>query len=180
LTTLRTRRHTQFIGSEGGGLWIWDGAVAAGEGRGHWRKQFVEATVARPPTTSRHTKAMYYDVVNGLRHGITAVKDANSSDGRKATSPVQVVEGQRGHSNPNPSATRSFHGWAKSTRPRHESRLPAQFRAQRPPVARGAEPRIMFSSLYNQTPFRRLTEQLATPRSRIFVLEHANPSAANL
>ena len=50
------------------------------------------------------------DVVNGLRRGITAVKDANSGDGRKATSPVQVVEGQRGHSNPNPSATRSFHG----------------------------------------------------------------------
>jgi hypothetical protein len=78
--------------------------------RGRWPVNFVEATVARPPATSRRTKAMYYDVVNGLRRGITAVKDANSGDGRKATSPVQVVEGQRGHSNPNPSAARFFHG----------------------------------------------------------------------
>jgi hypothetical protein len=114
--------------------------VAAGEERGHWRKQFVEATVARPPATSRRTKAMYCDVVNGLRRGITGVKDANSGDGRKATSPVQVVEGQRGHSIPNPSATRSFHGRVKSTRPRHESRRSARIWAQRPPATRGAEP----------------------------------------
>jgi hypothetical protein len=84
--------------------------VEAGKGRGHWRKQFVEATVARLPATSRRTKAMYCDMVNGLRRGKTAVKDANSGDGRKATSPVQVVERQRGLSNTNPSATRSFHG----------------------------------------------------------------------
>jgi hypothetical protein len=114
--------------------------VAAGEGRGHWRKQFVEATVARPPATSRRTKAMYCDVVNGLRRGITAVKDANSGDGRKATSPVQVVEGQRGHNIPNPSATRSFHGRAKFARPRHESRQPARIRAQRLPAVRGDDP----------------------------------------
>jgi hypothetical protein len=51
----------------------------------------------------------YCDVVKGLRHGAVAVNDVDSSDGRKAMSPAQVVEGQRGHSNPNPSATRSFH-----------------------------------------------------------------------
>jgi hypothetical protein len=52
----------------------------------------------------------YCDVVKGLRRGTVAVNDADSGDGRIATSPAQVVEGQRGHSNPNPSATRSFHG----------------------------------------------------------------------
>jgi hypothetical protein len=31
-------------------------------------------------------------VVKGLGRGTIAVKDANSGDGRKATSPVQVVE----------------------------------------------------------------------------------------
>jgi hypothetical protein len=36
LTTLRTRRHAQFIGSGGDGSWIGVGAVGAGEGRGHW------------------------------------------------------------------------------------------------------------------------------------------------
>jgi hypothetical protein len=45
------------------------------------------------------------DVVNGLRRGTIAVKGANSGDGFKATSPVQVVEEQRGHSSPNSSAT---------------------------------------------------------------------------
>ena len=45
------------------------------------------------------------DVVNGWRRGTIAVKGANSGDGRKATSPVQVVEEQRGHSSPNSSAT---------------------------------------------------------------------------
>ena len=45
------------------------------------------------------------DVSNGLRCGTIVVKGANSSDGRKATSPVQVVEEQRGHSSPNSSAT---------------------------------------------------------------------------
>jgi hypothetical protein len=45
------------------------------------------------------------DVVNGLRCGTIAVKGTNSGDDRKATSPVQVVEEQRGHSSPNSSAT---------------------------------------------------------------------------
>jgi hypothetical protein len=45
------------------------------------------------------------DVVNGLRHGTIVVKGANSGDGHKATSPVQVVEEQRVHSSPNSSAT---------------------------------------------------------------------------
>jgi hypothetical protein len=33
----------------------------------------------------------------------------------------------------------------------------------------GAESGIMFSLLYNQTPFRRLIEQFVVPRSQIFV-----------
>jgi hypothetical protein len=50
------------------------------------------------------------DMDKGLGRGTTVVKDANSGDGLKATSPVQVVQEQRGHSDLNPSATRSFHG----------------------------------------------------------------------
>jgi hypothetical protein len=45
------------------------------------------------------------DVVNGQRRGTIALKGANFGDGRKATSPVQVVEEQRSHSSPNSSAT---------------------------------------------------------------------------
>jgi hypothetical protein len=45
------------------------------------------------------------DVVNGRRHGTIMVKGANSGDSRKATSPVQVVEEERGHSSPNSSVT---------------------------------------------------------------------------
>jgi hypothetical protein len=45
------------------------------------------------------------DVVNGLRRGTIAVKGANSGGSPKATSPVQVVEEQRGQSCPNSSAT---------------------------------------------------------------------------
>jgi hypothetical protein len=45
------------------------------------------------------------EMVNGRRHGKFTVKGTNSSDGRKATSPVQVVEEQRGHNSPNSSAT---------------------------------------------------------------------------
>jgi hypothetical protein len=37
------------------------------------------------------------------------------------------------------------------------------------PAARRAESGIMFSSLYNQTPFRRLTEKFVVLRSSIFV-----------
>jgi hypothetical protein len=39
--------------------------VADEEGRSYWRKQFVDVTVARPPATNRHAKAMYCDVVKG-------------------------------------------------------------------------------------------------------------------
>jgi hypothetical protein len=46
----------------------------------------------------------YCDVVKGLRRGAIVGNDADSGDGRKATSPVQVVEEQRGHSSPNSSA----------------------------------------------------------------------------
>jgi hypothetical protein len=46
----------------------------------------------------------YCDVVMGPRRGAIAVNDADSGDGRKATSPTQMTEGQRGHSVPDPSA----------------------------------------------------------------------------
>jgi hypothetical protein len=57
----------------------------------------------------------YCDVVKGLRCGAIVVNDADSGDGRKATSPAQEVGEQRGHSSPNSSATRSFHRRAQST-----------------------------------------------------------------
>jgi hypothetical protein len=42
----------------------------------------------------------YCDVVKSLRRGATAVNNADSGDGRKATSPAQLTEGQRCHSVP--------------------------------------------------------------------------------
>jgi hypothetical protein len=65
------------------------------------------------------------DVVKGLEHGTTAVKGTNSGDGLKATSSVQVIEEQRGHSNLNPSAMRSFPQRTQSTAQTHESRRAA-------------------------------------------------------
>jgi hypothetical protein len=46
----------------------------------------------------------YCDMVKGLRRGAIAMNDVDSGDGRKATSPAQMTEGQRGHSVPDPSA----------------------------------------------------------------------------
>jgi hypothetical protein len=89
------------------------------------------------------------DVVNGLRRGTIAVKGANSGDGRKATSPVQVVEEQRGHNSLNSSATWSFHGRAQSTFRRHESWRPAWIRAHGSPAVKLSDPRI-FLVLYYQ------------------------------
>jgi hypothetical protein len=83
--------------------------VAAGERGDHWCKRLVASTVAALRRSPDIDNPSYCDVVKGLRHGAVAVNDVDSSDGRKAMSPAQVVEGQRGHSNPNPSATRSFH-----------------------------------------------------------------------
>jgi hypothetical protein len=39
-----------------------------------------------------------------LRHGAITVNNADSGDGRKATSAAQMIEGQRGHSVPDLSA----------------------------------------------------------------------------
>jgi hypothetical protein len=46
----------------------------------------------------------YCDVVKGRRCGANAVNNADFGDGRKATSPAQMTEGQRGHNVPDPSA----------------------------------------------------------------------------
>jgi hypothetical protein len=46
----------------------------------------------------------YCDVVKGLRRGTIEVNNADSGDGRKATSPAQMTEGKRGHSVPDLSA----------------------------------------------------------------------------
>jgi hypothetical protein len=72
LTTLWTRRHAQFIGSGGVGVWIGVGAVAAGEGRGHWCKSCVSFMVAGSPVTSQWYRAAYVDVVkpHGTWHPI--------------------------------------------------------------------------------------------------------------
>ena len=46
----------------------------------------------------------YCDVVKGLRRGAIALNNADSGDGRKATSLAQMTEGQRSHSVPDLSA----------------------------------------------------------------------------
>jgi hypothetical protein len=63
LTTLRTRRHAQFIGSEGGGAWIGDGAVAVGEKEMYCRESLVAFIVADSPATSQWYRAAYGDMV---------------------------------------------------------------------------------------------------------------------
>jgi hypothetical protein len=63
--------------------------------------------------------------VKGWRRGATAVSIMDSGDGRKAMSLARGTEGQRGHSNLNPSATRSFRRRSQSTDQMHESRRAA-------------------------------------------------------
>jgi hypothetical protein len=63
--------------------------------------------------------------VKGWRCGATAVNIVDSGDVRKATSPARGTERQRGHSNLNPSVTRSFHRRTQSTDQTHELRRSA-------------------------------------------------------
>jgi hypothetical protein len=49
--------------SKGGGSQFWNGALAAGEKEGHWRKWFVAFTVARLPAMNQLPKAAHSDVV---------------------------------------------------------------------------------------------------------------------
>jgi hypothetical protein len=46
-----------------GGSQFWNGALAAGEKEGYWRKGFVAITVARSPAMNKHASVVYYDVV---------------------------------------------------------------------------------------------------------------------
>jgi hypothetical protein len=70
--------------------------VAVEDERGHWRSRLVAFTVAAHRLRGYggywRAGAASSDVVKGLGRGTIAVKDANFGDGRKATSPVQVVE----------------------------------------------------------------------------------------
>jgi hypothetical protein len=52
------------------------------------------------------------DLVNGLRHGATAVNGAYSCDGRSATSPTQLGTTTGRNSAPSSSSTRYFLPWA--------------------------------------------------------------------
>jgi hypothetical protein len=42
--------------------------VATGEGRGHWRKQFVAFTVASSPAMNGWAKVTHCDVVKAPKH----------------------------------------------------------------------------------------------------------------
>jgi hypothetical protein len=52
------------------------------------------AALQRSPDTDDPS---YCDVVMGLRRGAIAMNNTDSGDGRKAASPAQMTEGQRGH-----------------------------------------------------------------------------------
>jgi hypothetical protein len=54
------------MGPEGGGSWIWNGALAAGKREEHRRKSCVAFTVAGLPAMSRQSRAAYCDVVEHL------------------------------------------------------------------------------------------------------------------
>jgi hypothetical protein len=78
--------------------------VVVGEERGHWRTRLVAFTLAALRRSPDIDDPSYCDVVKGLRHGAITVNNADSGDGRKATSAAQMIEGQRGHSVPDLSA----------------------------------------------------------------------------
>jgi hypothetical protein len=61
VTTLRTRRHAQFIECLSGGLQFWIGTLAVGRGTESLARWFVAFTVADPPATSQDYGAVYGD-----------------------------------------------------------------------------------------------------------------------
>jgi hypothetical protein len=72
--------------------------VVDGEERGHWRTRLVALTVAALRRSPDIDDPSYCDVVKGLRRGAITMNNTDSGDGRKATSPAQMTEGQCGHS----------------------------------------------------------------------------------
>jgi hypothetical protein len=54
--------------------------VATGEGRGHWRKQFVAFTVASSPTMNGWAKVTHCDVVKAPKHVVQGREVANSGE----------------------------------------------------------------------------------------------------
>jgi hypothetical protein len=63
LTTLRNRRHAQFIGSPSSGPWIWDGVVAVRERGEHCRNRLVAFTVPSSRRSPDMCNTSYCDVV---------------------------------------------------------------------------------------------------------------------
>jgi hypothetical protein len=129
--------------------------VAAGERGGHWCKRLVASTVAALRRSLDIDYPSYCDVVKGLRCGAIAVNDVDSGDGRKATSPAQVVGEQRGHSSPNSSMMRSFHRRAQSTNPKHESWRSAPIMERGSPVAKGDVSEDFFVRYHGHPPISR-------------------------
>jgi hypothetical protein len=90
--TQRSRPCHQFIVCLSGGQWIWWRRMAT-EKKGWVTDAFYHGTHRlRGYGGYRRAGAASSDVVKGLGCGTITVKDANSSEGRKFTSPVQVVE----------------------------------------------------------------------------------------
>jgi hypothetical protein len=78
--------------------------VVVEEERGHWHTRLVAFTVPALRGSPDIDDPSYCDVVKGLRRGAIALNNADSGDGRKATSLAQMTEGQRSHSVPDLSA----------------------------------------------------------------------------
>jgi hypothetical protein len=64
--------------------------VAAGEGRGHWRWQFVAFTMASSPALNGWVTVTHCAAVKGSRRVVITAGGVCLDDGRCATSPAQV------------------------------------------------------------------------------------------
>jgi hypothetical protein len=179
LTTLWTRRHTQFIGSGGGGLWIWDGAVEAGEGRGHWHKSYVSFTVAGLPTTSQQYGAvlLWRVKLQGMWHLIgrqpspvslseLAVSQADTAAGRNRVSSSSAV----------PDFFTEEHypcsNGRESWRRRESGRKVTD--------GEGGEPAILFSQCTIRTPFSLSDRAICRALISVFVWQLVNLSVTKL
>jgi hypothetical protein len=139
----------QFIGPKGGGSWIWNGALAAGEEEGHWwlsrgvhRCSGSEIVILGVPRLLPRS--------NESRHGITKV--AGVSTTTPAVRPRRMATRVVDKLHP---ATQFAHHLIFSpsryypARIQHESSRSLWILAQRSPVVRGTESWDLFQLLYN-------------------------------
>jgi hypothetical protein len=150
--------------------------VATGEGRGHWRKQFVAFTVASSLAMNGWAKVTHCDVVKAPKHVAQGHEVANSGEF------IRIGRELGGHGDRSEQWLKFIHTVIFTTRATISTSLSTNrsIRRESERVVAGGEMSgscDLILTLYHQNPD---LDFCAMPRSRIFVQELANPFVANL